>query len=350
MKSYFIHHIAFRLVGPVVYGILIYLLVLLLNNSVSQINDLFSSQEVYICIGLTYLSFESLRLVIILLDRLLPSRYYAIQIPVKIITGTIVSCALVIFCLTSYFNNMIGFSISNSQLIIFSGIYLVTALLYNILYFSNYFLQKENTVKIMAERQQRDVLEMEMMEFKNDINADLLYEGLENVINLMYRNAEKAEEYIDNLASAYRYVLTNRQREMVPLTSELDAGMTIVTLLNEKYHGKIKCEFKVDASERDLQLIPGSIPVAIEHIIRNTIITHHEPLLITCYIEDDEYFTIQSKLNDKLMPHQESTLALQRLQKSYSLYSDLPLIQVKAYEENYIKLPVLRVTEEAFTP
>jgi hypothetical protein len=46
------------------------------------------------------------------------------------------------------------------------------------------------------------------------------------------------------------------------------------------------------------------------------------------------------------MLHPSSDLALTRLQKSYSLYSDLPLIKVKAYQENYVKLPVIRVTEE----
>jgi LytS/YehU family sensor histidine kinase len=210
----------------------------------------------------------------------------------------------------------------------------------------NHYLQKENTVKLQSEQQQRDVLEMEMMEFKNDINADLLYEGLENIINLMYRNAEKAEEYIDWLAGAYRYVLTNRQREFLPLRSEIEAGMNIVNLLNEKYHSRILCDFKVTRAEEALQLIPGSIPIVLEHVIRNTIISHHEKLIIRCYLEDDEYFTIQSKLNDRLIPHAESSMALKRLQKSYGLYSNLPLIQVKAYEENYIKLPVLRVAEE----
>src|SRR6476620_2870409 len=92
-------------------------------------------------------------------------------------------------------------------------------------------------------------------------------------------------------------------------------------------------------------LIPGSLPVILEGMIRNTIITRFEPFIIRCYVEDD-YITIQSKLNDKLMLHPSSEIALARLQKSYSLYSDLPLIKVKAYQENYVKLPVIRVAEE----
>jgi len=68
-------------------------------------------------------------------------------------------------------------------------------------------------------------------------------------------------------------------------------------------------------------------------------------MTIRCYLEDD-YITIQSKLNDRLIANSNAELALSRLQKSYSLYSDQPMIKVKAYEENYIKLPVIRVAEE----
>jgi len=346
MKRYFIHNPFFRLLAPVVYGVLIYLLILLINNTVTQINELFSGQEVYICMALSYLSFESNRLVIVLLDKFLRGKYLLLRIPVQLIFSTVISTMLVIISISIYFIYVLGFSMAGTQLLLFGIIYLITSLLYNVLYFSNDYLKRENTLKLTAEKQQREVLEMEMAEFRNDINPDLLYESLENVISLMSKKNDEAEEYIDYLASAYRYVLTNRQRELILLRSEVDAAQNIIRLLNEKYFGQLKLEIGLQEADMGFQLIPGSLPIAIECIVRNTIISNQEPLLIRCYLEDDEYLIIQSRLNDKLIPHTESTMALNRLQKSYTLYSERPLIQVKAYEENYIKLPVLRIAEE----
>lgn len=345
MKKYFIHNPFFRLVAPAVYGVLIYMLILLINNNVIQINEFFSEQEVYICIGLTYLSFETIRLIIILLDKFLKGQYLLTRIPVQLIVSTVLSTVIVIIGLSAYFTFGIGFSIATTQLLIFTVVYACSALLYNLLYFSNDYLQRENTLKLTAEKQQREVLEMEMAEFKNDINPDLLYESLENVISLMNKRNDQAEEYIDYLASAYRYVLTNRQRELISLRAEMEAGKNIIRLLNEKYFGQLKLEVALDENDLNYQLIPGSLPIVMECIARNTIISSQQPLTIRCYLED-EYLVVQSKLNDRLVKHHESVLALNRLQKSYTLYSDHPLIQVKAYEENYIKLPVLRVAEE----
>lgn len=346
MKKYFIHNPFFRLFAPAVYGILIYLLILLVNNNVMHVKDFFSEQEVYICVALTYLSFESIRIVIVLLDKFLSRKYLLLRVPIQFFLTIIVSTITVMTGLGLYFAYVIGFSMANTQLIGFTVIYSLTALLYNLLYYSNDYLHRENTLKLTSEKQQREVLEMEMAEFKNDINPDLLYESLENVISLMNKKNDQAEEYIDYLASAYRYVLTNRQRELISLHSEIEAGRNIVRLLNEKYFGQLKLDVALNENDLSVQLIPGSLPIVIECIVRNTIISTQQPLVIRCYLEDEEYLIVQSKLNDRLIQHTESALALARLQKSYTMYSDRPLIQVKAYEENYIKLPILRVAEE----
>lgn len=345
MKRYFIHNPIFRILAPPVYGILIYCLILLINNNVTQIKDLFVSEEVYVCIGLTYVAFEVIRLHVVLMNKWLAQKTEAFRIPFQVIVTSLVALGIVVVCLKLYFQYKIGFSISGTQLRIFVVIYTITALLYNVLYFSNFYLQKENTLKLNAEKQQRDVLEMEMMEFKNDINPDLLYESLENLIGLMYRDVEQAEDYIDALASAYRYVLSNRQQELVPIRTEIEAAKIMVKLLNEKHYGQLKFESNLESDELEYMLIPGSLPVIIEGMIRNTIITRFEPFVIRCYVED-EYITIQSRLNDKLILHAGSEISIARLQKSYSVYSDLPLIKVKAYQENYVKLPVIRVAEE----
>jgi len=118
-----------------------------------------------------------------------------------------------------------------------------------------------------------------------------------------------------------------------------------VRLLNEKYYGQIRFSTSLEESELQKMLIPGSLPLIIESVVRNTIISRFEPFHIQCFAEDN-YLTIQTKLNDRLLMHEASGHAFERLQRSYSLYSDLPLIKVKAYQENYIKLPLITLVEE----
>ena len=345
MKHSFINNSIFRLIAPLVYGVLLYLLILLINNNIQHVKDIFVTEELYVCIGLSYLSFEVVRQGIGASNKLLAHRSGALLITGQLLLTTALSVSIVLVCLMIYFKYFIGFTISGTQLKMFAAIFAATALLYNVMYFGHYFLHRENTLKLEAEKQQRTVLEMEMMEFRNDINPDLLYESLECLIPMMYNNIGKAEDYIDSLGTAYRYVLTNRDNEMVPIREELAACRNMIVLLNEKYSSLLQFESALEEDAIDGMLIPGSLPVVAEYLIRNSIISTREPFLIRLYREE-EYLTVETRLNDRLIPHAPSELAFARLQRSYSLYTELPLIRVKAYEQNYVKLPVLRIGEE----
>lgn len=345
MKNSFINNSIFRLIAPLVYGVLLYLLILLINNNVQHVKDIFVTEELYVCIALSYLSFEVVRQGIRICNKLLADKPGTVLITCQLLITTALSVGLVLVCLMIYFNYFIGFTISGTQLKMFAAIFGATSLLYNVMYLGHYFLHRENSLKLEAEKQQRTVLEMEMMEFRNDINADLLYESLECLIPMMYNNIGKAEDYIDSLGTAYRYVLTNRENEMVPIREELAACRNMIGLLNEKYSSRLMLQSSVEEDDIDGMLIPGSLPVVAEYLIRNSIITATEPFLIRLYMEE-EYLTVETRLNDRLIAHAPSELAFARLQRSYSLYTELPLIRVKAYEQNYVKLPVLRIGEE----
>jgi hypothetical protein len=61
MKKIFIHNPFFRIIAPLVFGVLVYLLILLVNNDLTEIGKIFNNGELYVCIGLSYLSLEALR-------------------------------------------------------------------------------------------------------------------------------------------------------------------------------------------------------------------------------------------------------------------------------------------------
>src|SRR5271170_5352166 len=104
MKKLFIHNPIFRICSAPVYGVLVYLLVLLVNNNLKDLTKIFSNQELYVCIGLSYLSLESLRLSIILLNRAfrqIPFRQRAI---IQSLASLIISLLVVYAGIVAYFH------------------------------------------------------------------------------------------------------------------------------------------------------------------------------------------------------------------------------------------------------
>ena len=128
MKRIFIHNPFFRILAPPVFGVFIYLLILLINNNVGQITTLVSNQEVYVSIGLSLISFESMRLVILLLQR-----FFSMEpkkLALQVFATTSISVAIVLIAISSYFQWVIGFDISSRELWIFGTLFTLTSFLY----------------------------------------------------------------------------------------------------------------------------------------------------------------------------------------------------------------------------
>jgi hypothetical protein len=345
MNRLFIHQALFRILSAPVLGVMVYLLILLINNDFSELKNIFSGAEVYVCIGLAFISLESMRLALSLSEKWLSKQFIRRRVLVQIIATLGISLTLVAVAIWTYYNWIVGFAISTNELYVFLAIYGAIGLLYNALFFSNFYLNRENTLLIQQEKKLREKLESDFISFKNDINPDLLYESLENLILTLQHNVDKAEEQIDYLAGIYRYGLINRHKELISLDEELQAADHLIKLLNYKHHQLNLLNAVRDT--RNIQLIPGSLLVTIDSIVRNTLISKESPLVIRLYLEEgDEYLVLQHTLNDRLLLHQDSLQAYNRLKRSYAFFSENPFVQVKAGKENYIKFPLVQITEE----
>ncbi|MBN8575308.1 MAG: histidine kinase [Cytophagales bacterium] len=345
MNRLFIHQPVFRILAAPVVGVMVYLLILLINNNFSDLQNIFSSAEVYVCIALAYISLESMRFTLFVSEKWLSKQLVRRRIVVQLIATLVVSLVLISLCIWLYYTWIIGFRISMGELHVFLAIYGTIGLLYNTLFFSNFYLNRENALLLQEEKKLREKLESDFISFKNDINPDLLYESLENLILTLQHNVDKAEEQIDYLAGIYRYGLINRHKELISLEEELQAADHLIKLLNHK-HQQLNLLNAVRDS-RNIQLIPGSLLVTIDSIVRNTLISKESPLVIRLYLEDNEYLVLQHTLNDRLLLHQESLQAYNRLKRSYGFFSENPFVQVKAARENYIKFPLVQIVEDS---
>src|SRR5882672_1223805 len=109
MNRLFIHNPFFRIVSGLLYGVLAYMLILLINNTVSDINKIFSNKELYACIGLSYITFESMRVIISVFER----RFQTVRqkLLAQIMSSLILSVGLVSLAISAYFRCIEGFSI-----------------------------------------------------------------------------------------------------------------------------------------------------------------------------------------------------------------------------------------------
>jgi hypothetical protein len=314
---------------------------------VEQIATLISNQEVYVSMALSLISFESMRFTLVLLNRFAFPKLN--KMAIQVLIATTLSVVIVLLAISCYYKWIIGFDISTRELWLFGIIFTLTSLLYGALYVGNQYMQLENTLRIEQEYKLRESLESEFLSFRQEINPDLLYDSLEELILCLHKKKDTAEELIDSLAALYRYQLMHRHKEFVSLAEEVQAVQHLIRLANQKHKNTIRWINKMEDAA-SIELMPGALVTAVDSVLRNTLVSADAPLVLTLSREDDEYFVLHHDLNDKLQLHSESLEAFQRLQRSYSVYSDRPFVHVKAGRENYIKFPMINVDQSQTEP
>ncbi|UZR92363.1 histidine kinase [Chondrinema litorale] len=345
-KNNFIHNLYFRLISPLVYGAMVYILILLVNDRITELSSNFELFELLFCIILTYINFESLRIFINLIDR-----FYAfkkgirLRIFLQFTLLAVWAVAITSLLVSVYFIYLVGYRVFTEELYLITSIYLLSSFFYNSLYISIFYLNKQNEAVLQREENLRKNLEYRLQSFKNEVNPDLLYDCLETLVSLIYRDAEEADVFINRLAGFYRYSLDNRQDELTTLAKDIEAGKNLVELLNFE-NSFISLIDETEAEFLDDEVIPGTIPLLVHHLVRNSIISSAHPMQIKIFTEGEQSVSVQCKLNERLKPVPKALREIKDLQQAYSFYTDEPLVRIKAYHEITISIPILRLEVE----
>jgi len=343
VKKLFIHRPLFRIVMPPIYGTLVYFLILLINNSILSIYETFFSQEVYLSIVLTYIVMEVNHLGVYLSEKFFKSLSLRNKVLIQLGINSTLTLLVVFLTISSYFTYILGFSTYLTEQIYFSVIFLVTSWMYSMINFSHMYLHLQNQELLDEETQLRQSVEAEFQTYQYEMNPMLLFESLESLISLVHKNPVAAEDYIDRLSVAYRYILTNKRNEVVNVLEELKAVDNLVCLQNVRYNNKIEFVYSISGDDEQRKIVPGTFTSILEMIIRRSIINDSQPIQINCFMETDGYFTLQYKSNDRLVPGYPGKNIVEKLEKTYSFLSDMPVVQVEAFGETYIKIPVLEI-------
>ena len=232
MNKLFIHNAFFRLIAPVVVGCVVYVLILLINNNIEQLQEAFFGEELYLCIGLAYVIQEWNRWSINLL-KLFGFPSITIEMMVRVIFSSTITFLLVWLVVYQYFTRRIGYSPNMEELTLFLAIYGVISVIYLVLYYGHFTLYRINTGLLQEEEFVKEELKQLFASYIRDINPSLLYESLENIIVALRRSdTDKVDDITDRMSYLYRYILARRDKELVPLGAECDVIENLVELYN----------------------------------------------------------------------------------------------------------------------
>jgi LytS/YehU family sensor histidine kinase len=207
------------------------------------------------------------------------------------------------------------------------------------MYYSKYLVRYYAQSLRSEEELKRENLVARYEALKNQVNTHFLFNSLNTLSGVVEQNPEKAVEYIKKLSDIYRYVLDQRDKELVHIEEELKFVADYIHLAKIRHGNGLELKQRITAGH-NWYIAPLGLQILVENAIKHNIISDDMPLVIE--IENSsEYLTVKNNSQKKSTVVKSNSIGLENLKNRYTLLSDKPVQIIDGDNYFMVKLPII---------
>ncbi|MDF9798495.1 two-component system LytT family sensor kinase [Catalinimonas alkaloidigena] len=133
---------------------------------------------------------------------------------------------------------------------------------------------------IESERMQKEYLRTKYEALKTQINPHFLFNSLNTLSSLVHTDPDLAEEFIDEFARFYRYILEIKDKSLVSLEEELSMVESYVYLQKIRFGDALMIENHIGMEHMQRQVPPLTLQLLVENAIKHNALSAEHPLTI----------------------------------------------------------------------
>ncbi len=175
---------------------------------------------------------------------------------------------------------------------------------------------------------------------KNQIDPHFLFNSLNVLSSLIEENPENAQRFTTSLSKIYRYVLEQKDKQLVSVSEELAFAKTYMNLLKMRFENSITFELPDDFDNPEAKVVPLSLQLLLENTIKHNVVSEQKPLHIKIYMEDN-YLIVENNLQKKEVLQDRRGVGLQNIVNRYGLISERKMLIEESPSFFKVKIPIL---------
>ena len=175
---------------------------------------------------------------------------------------------------------------------------------------------------------------------KNQLDPHFLFNSLNVLASLIDENPDQAQKFTTSLSKVYRYVLEQKDKDLVSLHEELKFANTYMKLLKMRFENSIYFEVPIELSNEDAKVVPLSLQLLLENTIKHNIVSENKPLRINIY-EVDGYLIVENNFQKKEVLGTRKGVGLQNIVNRYHVVTERKVLIEQTEDFFRVKLPVL---------
>ncbi len=202
----------------------------------------------------------------------------------------------------------------------------------------NYSFKNIREAQLKTEQLKTQNEQIRFESLKSQLDPHFLFNNLNVLASLIDENPAKAEEFTLKLSDIYQYVLSRKDKKLVPLKDEIDFAKKYLELLKMRFENGLL--YILPDAVPEGKIPPLSLQLLLENAVKHNKISDQKPLKINISIQNNR-LVITNNLNPKQKKDESFQIGLNSLTERYKLLN-LQVEIIQNPDSFTVKLPIIK--------
>jgi sensor histidine kinase YesM len=339
-----------KFIQNIVSGILIGFVVMIIDQTIRYFSGISIALNESFFKSLLYYMIFSIPLTLVnayffdyLNSKVVWKRYSKLRMPIGFF-GSVSLTLVTIFFIRAFISMVLegneGENFLKNERIEYYLIALAFTLIMSLFFHAVYYYKELQKTKVQEQKVIAGTASAKFDALKNQLDPHFLFNSLNVLTSLIEENTENAQEFTTSLSKVYRYVLEQKNKELIPVDEELNFARTYMTLLKMRFEDSIVFEIPEKASNPESKVVPLSLQLLLENAVKHNSVSANNPLHIKIY-EDGNQLVVLNNLQLKQNVKKGSGVGLENIKQRYQLLSNRKIIINQSEKDFAVAIPML---------
>lgn len=205
-----------------------------------------------------------------------------------------------------------------------------------------YLIKQREQDLLRVERTEKSRIQSELQALKSQIDPHFMFNTLNTLSHLIETDAKKAFEFNQNLSDIYRYIIQNKERNLVMLEDEITFLSAYYSLLKIRFGEGFVMSLNIRHDENYL-IPPISIQLLLENAVKHNSFSATNPLMVQIK-QESAVIEVKNNKSLKISDDAVSGTGLKNLNERMKLVMNKS-IEISDEEDWFIvRLPLLKLS------
>ncbi|WP_312089121.1 2TM domain-containing protein [Chryseobacterium sp.] len=266
---------------------------------------------------------------------------------ISIVAILITNIILVYFC--NYINFVVFQKAATTEEYFLGKYNFINWFTINIALLISAFLHAKGFMEELKKATKKEVVEQKLIaksanaqleSLKNQLDPHFLFNSLNVLSSLIDENPVQAQKFTASMSKIYRYVLEQKDKELVSLEDEVEFAKIYCDLLKTRFEDSVDFIFDVNEADAKKFVVPLSLQLLLENCIKHNLATSSKPLLIKIFSQGDQ-LCIENNLQVREQIKESAGIGLANIVQRYALLTQRNVFIEKSEDYFKVKLPML---------